>query len=137
MSICVKASRHSIQVTSVWCSEESCILDWLNDDCQPDMEVQEDSDDGEVDQLTEGIYHSDTEEVEDNATVEDSETVTSDEERNVGGNKYFSGKTLLSGERICDHITFKLEHIISSCIYQDQREMLGMLNVNSSAWNSF
>ncbi|PSN33638.1 hypothetical protein C0J52_18272 [Blattella germanica] len=92
MSICVMASRDHIRVTSVWSSEESRIVNWLNDDYQPDMEVQEDSDDGEVDQVTEEIHHSNTEEVEDNATVEDSETVTSDEERNVVGSKYFFGK---------------------------------------------
>ncbi|PSN48387.1 hypothetical protein C0J52_18514 [Blattella germanica] len=56
------------------------------------MEVQEDSDDGEVDGVTEEIQHSDTEEIEDNATIDDSKTVTSDEERNIGGNKYFFGK---------------------------------------------
>ena len=43
--ICAMANRASIRVTTVWYSEESRIVDWLNDDYQPDMEVQEDSDD--------------------------------------------------------------------------------------------
>ena len=64
------ASNDRVIVTSTSFSGESRIVDWLNDDYEPESELDWDTDEGEVAQVIEEIHNSDTEEiVEDSAAI--------------------------------------------------------------------
>ena len=65
----VMASNDRARVTSTSFSGESRIVDWLNDEYEPESELDWDTDEGEVDQVTKEIHNSDTEEIEEEAAA--------------------------------------------------------------------
>ena len=90
----VMASNDRARVTSTSFSGESRIVDWLNDDYEPESELDWDTDEGEVDLVTEEIHNSDSEEIVEDAAanVWESDSVSTDEELNIQANSYFLAK---------------------------------------------